>query len=893
MQQNPTQPAPVHAPAPEPTPAQRKTEAFRRIAAELDRSGQAYCVLHGWEMLGRDQVTDIDLAVSPGALPALAGAIELNGWRIVQVVPYEVGAYFFVAASESDEQRDFLCIDAITDFRSEGRLYIKGSDLLAGRHPDRGFAVASPEAEFTYLLAKKILKGSIPACQRIRLSDLASALGNRADQAAQRLFGAEWATRLSGWIRREAWEELEFNIPALRRALGRTSIRRHFASFILHLPADTRRLVGRVLWPTGFMVVLLGPDGSGKTTLTTNLQLGLAPTYGAFRYFHLRPDLLRRNTISVNSNPHARPCMGIFASLVKLLYLLFDHIVGYQLLVRPRLVRSDLVLFDRYYTDVGIDPRRFRVGAPVWAIKLLGHFAPHPDLFIVLDAPESLIHSRKPELSNDELRALRSGYRALAASLDNAVLLDASEDPVRVTQAASAEICARLHRRQLMRYRPWFGAASSAAANGNGERWLDEPTGWRGAGDQTHPMWRQVRARRQSACEPRRALILDRRAGTVAMQLCRLLAHRGYTVDIFAERHSGAFRSRFCTRALPAPPWDSGEVAGALGALVGGSDYDAIYFCSEAVLVVLLEIVRDAHWKGLVLPDADSLATLISKNATRERMARMGVTVPRTIVPCSEAEAADALDELRPPLYVKGERGESSKNVRLVTRKEDLLPAYREIARCEEIYGGRPVLQEKIVGQSFSVAGLFHQGHPLRICAHRKLLSYPPAGGWTVKGITERPDGLLEEAFKVFAAVNHSGLGHTELIRDNRDGAYKFIELNPRAWGSIGILGSAGVDFVDAYQMLADGLEVEPDLHYREGVLYHRFSGELRLIFKRPLRLPGFVWDALDPRVHSDFSWSDLGPHIPGLRCLRHGRSTNTPLARENAEPTSAGVTLS
>src|SRR5579863_9603289 len=53
-----------------------------------------------------------------------------------------------------------------------------------------------------------------------------------------------------------------------------------------------------------------------------------------------------------------------------------------------------------------------------------------------------------------------------------------------------------------------------------------------------------------------KTLILDKRAGTLALQLCRALARRGYWVDILGTRTSIAFSSRYCARALKLPSWN-------------------------------------------------------------------------------------------------------------------------------------------------------------------------------------------------------------------------------------------------------------------------------------------------------------------------------------------------
>lgn len=362
-----------------------------------------------------------------------------------------------------------------------------------------------------------------------------------------------------------------------------------------------------------------------------------------------------------------------------------------------------------------------------------------------------------------------------------------------------------------------------------------------------------------------KALVLDRQAGTIALQLCRALARLNYRVEVFGERESIAFRSRYCARALVAPAWQPYRVASELRRIIEQDRYAVIYVCSEEILEILHNLLSATELTGLPLSKKRVVEVLLSKNVTVQHMKRAGIAVPITIVPDGEDEVKQASSELGVPLVVKGERGDSGRNVEFVTSPEDVLPAYRRIAQREQSYGGRPSLQEMIRGQSYSVGGLFREGRALRICAHKKVLTYPPFGGFTVKGVTSRPPGLLDESMRVFDAFGYTGLGHVEFIQDIRDGRYKFIELNPRVWGSIGLAEHAGVDLFAPYNALAQGESVAPDLNYREGVTYHRFSGEIRLILRQPSRLPGFLRDALDPRIRSDFTWSDAGPHLFSL----------------------------
>jgi biotin carboxylase len=366
-----------------------------------------------------------------------------------------------------------------------------------------------------------------------------------------------------------------------------------------------------------------------------------------------------------------------------------------------------------------------------------------------------------------------------------------------------------------------------------------------------------------------KALVLDKRAGTLAIQVCRALARRGYQVDVLGTRGSIAFNSKYCAHGLELPVWDSEQVAAALKRIFAATHYDVIYLCNEEILAIIASLLESVP-ASLPIPRGPAIRTLLSKHETLARVRQEGVPAPLTIVPKDEQEAQQAARGMKLPFLIKGERGDTGKNLRVVTNLKSLAALYREMVRIEEPYAGRPALQQIIKGEAYSVGGLFHNGRPLRLCAHRKLLTYPRAGGVTVKGVTERPGRLLEETAKAFAAFQYTGLGHAEFIRDEREGDFKFIEINPRVWGSIGITEHAGVDLYRPYHELVAGGLVTEDLNYKEGIVYHRFSAEVQLIAERPARLPGFLKDAINPHVTSDFCWSDLGPYFAAIRSRRY-----------------------
>ena len=177
----------------------------------------------------------------------------------------------------------------------------------------------------------------------------------------------------------------------------------------------------------GLWLAILGPDGSGKSSVLDGVERALEPCFAGTRRFHLRPNLAgRRGGEGPVTDPHGRPNRSAPSSWAKLVAWWFDYCFGYLLRVRPALRDRSLVLFDRYYDDLLVDPRRYRYGASPRLAELVGRAIPHPDVVVVLDAPTEVLHGRKSEVSPEETRRQRDAYRRLAARMPNAHVVDAA-----------------------------------------------------------------------------------------------------------------------------------------------------------------------------------------------------------------------------------------------------------------------------------------------------------------------------------------------------------------------------------------------------------------------------------------------------------------------------------
>ena len=179
----------------------------------------------------------------------------------------------------------------------------------------------------------------------------------------------------------------------------------------------------------GIMIVLLGPDGSGKSSVIRQLISAPLPAFQRTKYIHLRPRIgLMTNEKAVPVvDPHDKASRSRLASIVKILYFLFDYGVGYVWKIQPLLMRSTLVVFDRYYHDLLVDPKRYRYGGPMWLARLVGKIIPRPDLCLLLDAPPEVLRSRKQEVSFEETNRQRVAYLELVRGMKNDVVVDASK----------------------------------------------------------------------------------------------------------------------------------------------------------------------------------------------------------------------------------------------------------------------------------------------------------------------------------------------------------------------------------------------------------------------------------------------------------------------------------
>jgi thymidylate kinase len=203
----------------------------------------------------------------------------------------------------------------------------------------------------------------------------------------------------------------------------------------------------------GLRVLVGGPDGAGKSSLAAAHADG-----GRTLIVHWRPgvlphprSLLKHTTAGPVTHPHACEPHGPLISALRLAYFLADFWAGESLRLGPAARRGCIVIVERGWWDMAVDPRRYRLSVPPRIVLAVGRLVPKPDLVLVLDAPGEVLASRKQELPAHELERQRRAWLDLTIPGAEKVVLDATKPLEQVVADAREAIVAHLERRAVAR----------------------------------------------------------------------------------------------------------------------------------------------------------------------------------------------------------------------------------------------------------------------------------------------------------------------------------------------------------------------------------------------------------------------------------------------------------
>lgn len=284
----------------------------------------------------------------------------------------------------------------------------------------KGFWVPVPGLEATVLLLKDLLyHGKVPDKYRNRILDYCNQDSDGFLTAIKNQFSKKTANSILNLARTGRWGELEKRTNNFRWVLMRSAFTNkpftQFKQWTMYFSGQFRKF----LFPKcGIFLVLIGPDGSGKSTTARSLfDSEAAKLFQKKMYFHghfpflpqfkdifafFKRDRSNEPTFNYDDKPKtlSEP-FGAFRSIIYPIYYGLNYFLGNILIWKQR-AKGGLVVFDRYFYDYFFQ-YHFK-NCPKCLLSFITKFIPSPDALIFLKNTPRTIYQRKPVFSLDEIR---------------------------------------------------------------------------------------------------------------------------------------------------------------------------------------------------------------------------------------------------------------------------------------------------------------------------------------------------------------------------------------------------------------------------------------------------------------------------------------------------------
>lgn len=353
-----------------------------------------------------------------------------------------------------------------------------------------------------------------------------------------------------------------------------------------------------------------------------------------------------------------------------------------------------------------------------------------------------------------------------------------------------------------------------------------------------------ARGRTTAAIIP--ALVLAR--GFTALGMLRSLAMAGIPAYVACPPGDLATRSRWY-RPLPGPHWDGDSSALSesclerlpleRAVLIPGQDDAALWLADFAggPLSSRFPVCSSSR---------STLEVLQDKRLFGEYLAGTGIAHPRTFTVTSRSDIAsipfDSLDRV----FVKPN---DSQRFMQVTGKKGLWAddraSFERIWQGLELQGLGVIAQEYVPGLAcdhYFIDGFRDRhGHLSGLFARRRARIYPADFGNSsycasvpLAELREAVDGITE----LLDGLEYRGIFSAEFKRDARDGVFRILEVNTRAWWYVEFAARCGVNVCEMAHRDALGQPLDDATAYPVGAGCASLVNDIYSVFSRPKQRP-------------------------------------------------------
>ena len=293
--------------------------------------------------------------------------------------------------------------------------------------------------------------------------------------------------------------------------------------------------------------------------------------------------------------------------------------------------------------------------------------------------------------------------------------------------------------------------------------------------------------------------------------IARSLGRRGVPVCVIDDLYCISKFSRYATHVVHVPDLrDERRTVDSLldvGREYGLKEWVLYPTRDETVAAIARHRERLAEIYRVTTPGWECVQWMWNKKHTYDRAAQLGMPIPRTFNPRTEKELEDLYPYL--PLAIKPAvkenffyatgakawRAETPDQLRYLFQQASLQISLEEI-----------LIQEIIPGdgqRQYSYCAFFRDGHAHSTLMAKRIRQHPREFGRAATYVEtiEHPE-IEELSLRFLRSIHYYGLVEVEFKQDPRDGQFKLLDVNARAWGFHSLGRPAGVDF--PYILFAD-----------------------------------------------------------------------------------------
>jgi predicted ATP-grasp superfamily ATP-dependent carboligase len=337
---------------------------------------------------------------------------------------------------------------------------------------------------------------------------------------------------------------------------------------------------------------------------------------------------------------------------------------------------------------------------------------------------------------------------------------------------------------------------------------------------------------------------------------------------VAGSKESLACRSRYCGEVILAENGRPESLVKTILRTLPQRHFDLVIPVSYAMTLALAQLKDQIlPYARLEVPPHQRIAQAADKWEMTRLAQRLAVPAPRTV-------RASELDQLGPdlrfPLVIKPQQESPGRDpIRYLYKKEHLDAFLLELSNSP--HNGAhsdSIVQEYIPGQGCGLFATYQNGVCKRVFMHRRVREYPAAGGVSSCAESFYDSKLESHGRRMLDALEWHGVAMVEFRRDERDGEYKLMEINPKFWGSLDLALAAGADFPGDLCQMALGRTLPFSDEYMRHLRFHwPFSsqGDLYHLWTRPQSLFAVAIDTLNPRVKSNVWLGDFWPNVSEL----------------------------